>query len=150
MHITDENDLDGLPESAREAAAHTAKEQGKEGWVFTLDFPSYNPFMTYSTRRDLRQRMYMEKNTVACHGNGEDNREICKRLVNLRREMAQLLGYKTYADYVLERRMAGNRKSVYRLLDQLIDAYMPTAVKEVEAIEKFARKTEGKDFKMEP
>ena len=150
LHITDENDLDGLPESAREAAAHTAKEQGKEGWVFTLDFPSYNPFMTYSTRRDLRQRMYMEKNTVACHGNGEDNREICKRLVNLRREMAQLLGYKTYADYVLERRMAGNRKSVYRLLDQLIDAYMPTAVKEVEAIEKFARKTEGKDFKMEP
>ena len=150
LHITDENDLDGLPESAREAAALNAKEQEKEGWVFTLDFPSYNPFMTYSTRRELRRRMYMEKNTVACHGNGEDNREICKRLINLRREMAQLLGYKTYADYVLERRMAGNRKSVYRLLDQLIDAYMPTAVKEVEAIEKFARKTEGKDFKIEP
>ena len=150
LHITDEADLDGLPESAREAAAQTAKEQGKEGWVFTLDFPSYNPFMTYSTRRDLRQRMYMEKNTVACHGNGEDNREICKRLINLRREMAQLLGYKTYADYVLERRMAENKKNVYRLLDQLIDAYMPTAVKEVEAIEKFARKTEGKDFKIEP
>ena len=150
LHITDEADLDGLPESAREAAAQTAKEQGKEGWVFTLDFPSYNPFMTYSTRRNLRQRMYMEKNTVACHGNGEDNREICKRLINLRREMAQLLGYKTYADYVLERRMAENKKNVYRLLDQLIDAYMPTAVKEVEAIEKFARKTEGKDFKIEP
>ena len=112
LHITDEADLDGLPESAREAAAQTAKEQGKEGWVFTLDFPSYNPFMTYSTRRDLRQRMYMEKNTVACHGNGEDNREICKRLINLRREIAQLLGYKTYADYVLERRMAGNKRSV--------------------------------------
>ena len=150
LHITDENDLDGLPESAREAAALNAKEQEKEGWVFTLDFPSYNPFMTYSTRRELRRRMYMEKNTVACHGNGEDNREICKRLINLRREMAQLLGYKTYADYVLERRMAENRKNVYRLLDQLIDAYMPTAVKEVEAIEKFARKTEGKDFKIEP
>ena len=150
LHITDENDLDGLPESAREAAALNAKEQEKEGWVFTLDFPSYNPFMTYSTRRELRQRMYMEKNTVACHGNGEDNREICKRLINLRREMAQLLGYKTYADYVLERRMAENKKNVYRLLDQLIDAYMPTAVKEVEAIEKFARKTEGKDFKIEP
>ena len=150
LHITDENDLDGLPESAREAAALNAKEQDKEGWVFTLDFPSYNPFMTYSTRRELRRRMYMEKNTVACHGNGEDNREICKRLINLRREMAQLLGYKTYADYVLERRMAENKKNVYRLLDQLIDAYMPTAVKEVEAIEKFARKTEGKDFKIEP
>ena len=150
LHITDENDLDGLPESAREAAALNAKEQEKEGWVFTLDFPSYNPFMTYSTRRELRRRMYMEKNTVACHGNGEDNREICKRLINLRREIAQLLGYKTYADYVLERRMAENKKNVYRLLDQLIDAYMPTAVKEVEAIEKFARKTEGKDFKIEP
>ena len=150
LHITDENDLDGLPESAREAAALNAKEQEKEGWVFTLDFPSYNPFMTYSTRRELRRRMYMEKNTVACHGNGEDNREICKRLINLRREMAQLLGYKTYADYVLERRMAENKKNVYRLLDQLIDAYMPTAVKEVEAIEKFARKTEGKDFRIEP
>ena len=150
LHIADENDLDGLPESAREAAALNAKEQEKEGWVFTLDFPSYNPFMTYSTRRELRRRMYMEKNTVACHGNGEDNREICKRLINLRREMAQLLGYKTYADYVLERRMAENKKNVYRLLDQLIDAYMPTAVKEVEAIEKFARKTEGKDFKIEP
>ncbi|MCI6196565.1 MAG: M3 family metallopeptidase [Prevotella sp.] len=150
LHITDENDLDGLPESAREAAALNAKEQEKEGWVFTLDFPSYNPFMTYSTRRELRRRMYMEKNTVACHSNGEDNREICKRLINLRREMAQLLGYKTYADYVLERRMAENKKNVYRLLDQLIDAYMPTAVKEVEAIEKFARKTEGKDFKIEP
>ena len=150
LHITDEADLDGLPESAREAAAQTAKEQGKEGWVFTLDFPSYNPFMTYSTRRNLRQRMYMEKNTVACHGNGEDNREICKRLINLRREIAQLLGYKTYADYVLERRMAGNKRSVYRLLDQLIDAYKPTAVKEVERIEKYARKIEGKNFKMEP
>ena len=118
--------------------------------MFTLDFPSYNPFMTYSTRRDLRQRMYMEKNTVACHGNGEDNREICKRLINLRREIAQLLGYKTYADYVLERRMAGNKRSVYRLLDQLIDAYKPTAIKEVERIEKYARKIEGKNFKMEP
>ncbi|MGN1229815.1 MAG: M3 family metallopeptidase [Prevotella sp.] len=150
LHITDEAELDGLPDTAREAAAQTAKEQGKEGWVFTLDFPSYNPFMTYSTRRDLRQRMHMEKNTVACHGNGEDNREICKRLINLRREIAQLLGYKTYADYVLERRMAGNKKSVYRLLDQLIDAYKPTAIKEVERIEKYARKIEGKNFKMEP
>ena len=150
LHITDEAQLDGLPETAREAAAQAAKEQEKDGWVFTLDFPSYNPFMTYSTRRDLRQRMYMEKNTVACHGNGEDNREICKRLINLRREIAQLLGYKTYADYVLERRMAGNKRSVYRLLDQLIDAYKPTAIKEVERIEKYARKIEGKNFKMEP
>ena len=150
LHITDEAQLDGLPETAREAAAQAAKEQEKEGWVFTLDFPSYNPFMTYSTQRELRRQMYMAKNTVACHGNSEDNREICKRLINLRREIAQLLGYKTYADYVLERRMAGNRRSVYKLLDQLIDAYKPTAVKEVKAIEKYARKTVGKDFKIEP
>ena len=150
LHITDEEQLDGLPETAREAAAQAAKEQEKEGWVFTLDFPSYNPFMTYSTQRELRRQMYMAKNTVACHGNSEDNREICKRLINLRREIAQLLGYKTYADYVLERRMAGNRKSVYKLLDQLIDAYKPTAIKEVKAIEKYARKTEGNDFRMEP
>lgn len=150
LHITDEADLDGLPETAREAAAQTAKEQEKEGWIFTLDFPSYNPFMTHSTRRELRRQMYMEKNTVGCHGNAEDNREICKRLVNLRREIAQLLGYKTYADYVLERRMAGNKRNVYRLLDQLIDAYKPTALKEVQAIERYARKREGKDFKIEP
>ena len=150
LHITDEEQLDGLPETAREAAAQAAKEQEKEGWVFTLDFPSYNPFMTYSTQRELRRQMYMAKNTVACHGNSEDNRWICKRLINLRREIAQLLGYKTYADYVLERRMAGNRKSVYKLLDQLIDAYKPTAIKEVKAIEKYARKTEGNDFRMEP
>ena len=150
LHITDEEQLDGLPETAREAAAQAAREQKKEGWVFTLDFPSYNPFMTYSTQRELRRQMYMAKNTVACHGNSEDNRGICKRLINLRREIAQLLGYKTYADYVLERRMAGNRKSVYKLLDQLIDAYKPTAIKEVKAIEKYARKTEGNDFRMEP
>ena len=150
LHITDEEQLDGLPETAREAAAQAAREQEKEGWGFTLDFPSYNPFMTYSTQRELRRQMYMAKNTVACHGNSEDNRGICKRLINLRREIAQLLGYKTYADYVLERRMAGNRKSVYKLLDQLIDAYKPTAIKEVKAIEKYARKTEGNDFRMEP
>ncbi|MDY4853123.1 MAG: M3 family metallopeptidase [Prevotella sp.] len=150
LHITDEKQLDGLPETAREAAAQAAREQEKEGWVFTLDFPSYNPFMTYCTQRELRRQMYMAKNTVACHGNSEDNRGICKRLINLRREIAQLLGYKTYADYVLERRMAGNRKSVYKLLDQLIDAYKPTAIKEVKAIEKYARKTEGNDFRMEP
>ena len=150
LHITDEEQLDGLPETAREAAAQAAREQEKEGWVFTLDFPSYNPFMTYSTQRELRRQMYMAKNTVACHGNSEDNRGICKRLINLRREIAQLLGYKTYADYVLERRMASNRKSVYKLLDQLIDAYKPTAIKEVKAIEKYARKTEGNDFRMEP
>ena len=150
LHITDEAQLDGLPDTAREAAAMTAKEQKKDGWVFTLDFPSYSPFMTYSTQRDLRRQMYMAKNTECIHDNTENNLEICKRLINLRREMAQLLGHKTYADYVLKHRMAGNVRQVYKLLNELIAAYKPTAKKEIAAIEKLARKTEGKDFKLEP
>jgi len=149
LHITDEKQLDGLPETAREAAALAAKERDLEGWVFTLDMPSYSPFMTYSTQRDLREKMYMARNTVCTHDNAENNLEICKRLVNLRREVAQLLGYKTYADYVLKHRMASKVKNVYRLLDDLIDAYKPTALKEYAEIEKFAQKSEGKDFKME-
>ena len=130
LDITDEAQLDGLPETAREAAALTAKEQGKQGWTFTLDYPSFSPFMTYSTQRELRRQLYMARNTVCTHENSENNLEICKRLINLRREIAQLLGYKTYADYVLKRRMASNTRSVYRLLNDLIDAYKPTAVKE--------------------
>ncbi len=150
LHITDEKQLDGLPETAREAAALAAKEQEKEGWLFTLDFPSYSPFMTYSTRRELRRQMYMAKNTECTHDNPENNLTICKRLINLRREIAQLLGNKTYADYVLKHRMAGNVKNVYKLLNDLIVAYKPAAKKEVEAIRKLARKMEGRDFKLEP
>ncbi|MBQ8714771.1 MAG: M3 family metallopeptidase [Prevotella sp.] len=140
LHITDEAQLDGLPDTAREAAALTAKEQGKEGWVFTLDMPSYSPFMTYSTQRELRQQMYMARNTECTHDNTENNIEICKRLINLRREIAQLLGYKTYADYVLKRRMASNVRHVYRLLDDLIDAYKPTAIKERDELIKLFKK----------
>lgn len=150
LHLTAEEDLDGLPDTAREAAAQAAKEAGLEGWLFTLDQPSYGPFMSHSTRRDLRERMYMAKNTEATHDNAENNVEICKRLVNLRREVAQLLGFKTYADYVLARRMASSRRNVYRLLDQLVEAYKPAAVKEVEAIEREARKAEGKAFMLRP
>ena len=150
LHITDESQLDGLPGTAREAAALAAKEQEKEGWVFTLDFPSYSPFMTYSTQRELRRQLYMAKNTECIHDNSENNLVICKRLINLRRELAQLLGHKTYADYVLKHRMAGNVRSVYKLLNDLITAYKPTAVKEIEAIEKMARKMEGKDFQLQP
>src|SRR5574344_558016 len=106
--------------------------------------------MTYSTQRELRKRMYMAKNTECTHDNTENNIEICKKLVNLRREIAQLLGYTTYADYVLKHRMASNVRNVYKLLNDLIDAYKPTAVKEVDAIEKLAKKTESKDFKLEP
>jgi peptidyl-dipeptidase Dcp len=154
LHITDEAQLDGLPETAREAAALTAQEQGLQGWVFTLDFPSYSPFMTYSTQRELRKEMYMARNTVCTHDNSENNLEICKRLVNLRREIAQLLGYKTYADYVLKRRMASNTKGVYRLLNDLIDAYKPTAVKEREELKKLFEsqmpKAKSQKLRMEP
>ena len=140
LDITDEALLDGLPETAREAAALTAKEQGKQGWVFTLDYPSFSPFMTYSTQRELRKQLYMARNTVCTHDNNENNLEICKRLINLRREIAQLLGYKTYADYVLKRRMASNTRNVYRLLNDLIDAYKPTALKERDELRKLAHK----------
>ena len=150
LHLTDEAQLDGLPETAREAAALAAREQEKEGWVFTLDFPSYSPFMTYSTQRELRRQLYMAKNTECIHDNTENNLDICKRLINLRRELAQLLGHKTYADYVLKHRMAGNVRHVYKLLNDLIKAYKPTAKKEVAAIEQMARKIEGKDFQLEP
>ena len=140
LDITDEAQLDGLPETAREAAALTAKEKGKQGWVFTLDFPSYSPFLTYSTQRELRKQLYMARNTVCTHDNSENNLDICKRLINLRREMAQLLGYKTYADYVLKRRMATNTRNVYHLLNDLIDAYKPTAQKERDELRKLAHK----------
>ena len=138
LHLTDEAQLDGLPETAREAAAMTAKERGLEGWVFTLDSPSYSPFMTYSTQRELRRQMYMARNTVCIHDNTENNLDICKRLINLRREIAQLLGSKTYADYVLKHRMAGNVRNVYKLLNELIEAYKPTALKEREELRKMS------------
>ena len=150
LHITDESQLDGLPDTARDAAAHTAKEKGKEGWVFTLDFPSFAPFMTYSTQRELRKKMYMAKNTLCTHDNSENNIDICKRLVNLRREMAQLLGFETFADYVLKRRMATNTANVYKLLNDLIEAYKPKAIEEFAEIEAMARKMEGDGFELQP
>ena len=166
--ITDEKQLDGLPQTAIDAAAEEAKSELRDKsselcdissadekslnsqpsarpkdackartlnkWVFTLDAPSYSPFMTYSTQRELRRQMYMAYNTKGIHDNENNNIEICKRLINLRREIAQLLGYKTYADYVLSRRMAKNVRSVYRLLNQLVTAYKPTAIKEMEEL----------------
>ena len=150
LDITDEKQLDGLPETAINAAAQAAKEQGKTGWVFTLDAPSYSPFMTYSTQRELRKKMYMEKNTLGIHENNENNLEICKRLINLRREIAQLLGYDTFADYVMRHRMAESTANVYKLLDELIEAYKPTAMKEVEEINMLAKEKEGDNFNVEP
>ena len=150
LHITDKEQLSGLPETAVEAAAQTAKDKKLEGWVFTLDFPSYSPFMTYSTQRDLREKMYMARNTECIHDNDQNNLEICKRLINIRREIAQLLGFNTYAEYVLKHRMASTTTNVYKLLDDLIDAYKPTAIEEVKAIEEKAKSMEGPEFKVQP
>ena len=150
LHITDKAQLDGLPDTAIEAAAQNAAEENEEGWIFTLDYPSYSPFMTYSKQRELRRQLYMAKNTECTHDNKENNIEICKRIVNLRREIAQLLGNDTYADYVLKHRMASNTQNVYKLLNDLIDAYKPTAEKQVEEISELAHKLEGDNFTVEP
>ena len=150
LHITNEEDLDGLPESARQMAAHTAQEQNKEGWIFTLDFPSYSPFLTYSTKRELREKLYMAKNTEGIHDNPENNLAICTRLINIRRELAQLLGHDTYADYVLEHRMASSVKNVYKLFNDLISAYKPQAIKELKEVEQLAKEMEGDSFEMQP
>ena len=150
LHITNEEDLDGLPESARQMAAHTAQEQNKEGWIFTLDFPSYSPFLTYSTKRELREKLYMAKNTEGIHDNPENNLAICTRLINIRRELAQLLGHETYADYVLEHRMASSVKNVYKLFNDLISAYKPQAIKELKEVEQLAKEMEGDAFEMQP
>lgn len=149
LHITDEKQLDGLPETARQAAAMTAKEDGVEGWVFSLDGPSYSPFMTYSSQRDLREKMFMARNTVCTHDNNENNVQICQRLVNLRREVAQLLGYDCFADYVLKHRMASDVEHVYQLFNNLLEAYTPTAIEEVKEVEEIAKEDLG-DQEMMP
>ena len=150
LHILDERQLDGLPDTAREAAHEAAKEHGQEGWIFTLDAPSYGPFMMYSTERELRKELYMARNTLCIKDNETNNLEVCRRLVNLRREMAQILGYGTFADYVMKHRMATTVGNVYKLLNDLITAYKPTAIKEREEVKALARELEGDDFKMEP
>ena len=150
LHITDEQQLDGLPNTAREAAHEAAKEHGLKGWVFTLDAPSYGPFMMYSTQRELRKELYMARNTLCIKDNDTNNLELCKRLINLRREMAQLLGYDTFADYVMKHRMATKVENVYKLLNDLIEAYKPKAIEEREEVEALAKEEEGAAFKLEP
>ena len=132
--ITNPDDLSGLPDTAKEAAELAAKEKGKEGWLFTLQAPSYIPFLTYCDNRELRKQMYMEKNTICCKGDAFDNREIIRRIVNLRHELTSLLGYKCYADYALANRMAKTTSRVNDLIEKLYDAYMPVAKKEVEEL----------------
>ncbi|MEG1860141.1 MAG: M3 family metallopeptidase [Bacteroidaceae bacterium] len=150
LHLTKEADLKGLPETQKEQAAITAKEKELNGWVFTLQAPSYSPFMTYADNRELRKELYLAYNTKCTQHNEYNNLEIVRRLVNLRRELAQLLGYKSYAEYALKRRMAENSKNVNHLLDQLIEAYKEPAKAEIESITKMAEEIEGLGFILEP
>ena len=134
LHLTDEDDLKGLPQSSKDNGRQEAKDRKMDGWVFTLQAPSYGPFMQWADNRELRRQMYMAYNTMCTHDNKYNNVEICRKLVNLRLEYARLLGYKSYADYVLEERMAENKENVYKLLHQLIEAYKPVAEKELKEL----------------
>ena len=145
-----EDQLEGLPESALNAYAQTAKEKGKEGHIVTLQAPSFVPFMKYSKCRELRKQLYMAYNTQCTHDNEYNNMEIVKKLVNLRLERAQLLGFPTAADFVLTRRMAEKSDNVYQLLNQLLEAYTPTAHQEVEEVTAIAKELEGEDFTLMP
>lgn len=150
LHITDEADLEGLPESAVDAARQEAKDKKKEGWIITLKSPSMSPFMTYSTKRELRKKLWMAYNTICTHDNKYNNFEVVRSIVNLSQEEAQITGYKCYADFVLEERMAKNQENVYKLLHQLIEAYKPTALRELDGIRQYARELEGCDFELMP
>lgn len=149
LHITDVSNIEGLPEDVIESAANHAKENGKEGWIFTLHRPSYLPFITYCRNRELRRQMYMAYNTIGAKGNEFDNREIVKEIVNKRLELARLLGYNTYSDYVLAERMAQNTDAVFSMLGRLTWSYLPAARKEMDEIEEFARRNEGDGFEFQ-
>ena len=150
MHLTSEEELDGLPESAVAAARQEAEARGLEGWVITLQAPSYGPFMQYSRRRDLREKVYRAMNSICTHENENNNFENVRQLVNLRQQLAQVMGHKTYADFVLERRMAKDVAHVTDLMDKLLEAYRPVAEKEVAEIEQLAKEKEGENFVLQP
>lgn len=150
LHITNENDLAGIPEIHRNAARHEAETRNKEGWVFTLHAPSFMPFMMYADNRALREKMYRAYNSRCTHNNEYNNFEIVRSIVNLRREVAQILGYEDYADYALRRRMAQNASNVYKLLNDLITHYLPRAKEDVAEVEKKAQQLEGSNFKLQP
>lgn len=150
LFVEDEEKISGLPETQIEQAAAEAKSRGKEGWVFTLKAPSYVPFMTYADCRELRKELHLAYGTRCTHGGATDNFEVVRRIVNLRQQKARLLGYKTYADFVLRRRMAQNTEKVYALLHELIANYREPALREVEAVAALARSEQGEDFVLQP
>ncbi len=150
LHITDQKQIPGLPDILLSTAAEEAVRRNVDGWVFTLHAPSYIPFLTYCSNRTLREKMYLAYNTICTHDNYNNNFEIVSAIVNKRRELAQLLGYSDYAEFVLEKRMAENKDNVYKLFDDLVNAYMPTAQKEVSDITKLATEENGDDFRLMP
>ncbi|WP_417350596.1 M3 family metallopeptidase [Flavobacterium alkalisoli] len=145
LHITDEKDLSGLPEGAIEAAREIAMGMEKEGWVFTLDFPSYMPFMTYADNRDLRKKMALAFGAKGFQNNEFDNQEIVLQIVKLRHERANLLGYKSHADFVLEERMAESPEKVRSFLNDLLVKAKPAAQKEFTELSAFAKELDGLD-----
>ena len=148
--LTKEDELEGLPESIREAAALRAKEKGKTGWLFNLSAPSYVPFMRYSALRGLREKMYREYMSIGNKGDEYDNKEIIRKIVNIRLEIARLMGYANYADYKLKHTMAKTPARVYKLLNELLDAYKPVARNEYEAVQGFASETEKENITVMP
>ena len=150
LHISDATQLAGLPEGAIETAAETAKEHGKEGWIFTLHRPSYIPFLTFSTNRELRKELYLAYSSLGAKGNKYDNRAIVVQIVNTRLELANLLGYSTYSEYITSGRMAQTPDAVFSLLGRLTWSYLPTARREVDEIRALAREIEGEEFEMMP
>ena len=149
LHITDSADLAGLPEYAKVMGAETAKEKGLEGWAFTLDYPSYGPFMKYSTVRNLREDMWKAYNSRA-FGGEFDNSEVVKKIVDLRIKVANVLGYETWADYQLEERMAKDRKTVNEFISQLLEPSMEFARNDVKAVYDFAKKNGFEGDKLMP
>ena len=145
LHITDENELSGLPEGTIEAAHLLAKSQDKNGWIFTLDHPSYIPFLTYADNRELRKKMAIAFGSKGFQNNEFDNQDIVLKIAKLRFDRAQLLGYKTHAHYVLEERMAQTPEQVISFLNDLLAKAKPAAQKEFEELSAFAKKLDGID-----
>ena len=150
LHITDKSQLKGLPQSQIDQAEAAAQEKEKEGWVITLHAPSFVPFMQYSEVRELREQLYRAYMTKCTKENEFNNFEVCRKLVNLRMELAQLLGYENYATYVLKNRMAQTPQKVYELLENLKTNYLEAGKQDVAAIENFAKAQEGNDFVLQP
>ena len=148
LNITDSTQLGGLPEFVKTMAAETAAEKGLEGWTFTLDAPSYSPFLKYSTERDLRKQIWTAYNTRAIGGEN-DNTEIVKKIVDLRIKIANILGYETYADYALEERMAKNKLTVNEFIKNLLEPSMEFAKKDVAVVYAFAKKNGFEDSQLQ-